>query len=98
MKNRLLTAALLVFCLTANAQNFDFTADIHTKEYDGLTIYLIKTDVVDKEKLECVDSCKISDGMYHFSMMAPDSAYWAVVALPLRTVTSFTHCQNSTVS
>ena len=82
MKNRLLTAALLVFGLTASAQNFDFTADIHTKEYDGLTIYLIKTDVVDKEKLERVDSCKITDGMYHFSMMAPDSAYWAVVALP----------------
>ncbi len=79
---KLLTAALLAFGMTANAQQFDFSADIHTKEYDGLTIYLIKTDVVDKEKRERVDSCKITDGRYRFSMAAPDSAYWAVVALP----------------
>ncbi len=82
MKKNLLAAALLIFGIAASAQTFDFSADIHTRQYDGLTIYLIKKDVVDKEKLERVDSCKIADGRYHFSMAAPDSAYWAVVALP----------------
>ncbi len=82
MKKKLWIAALLACSMTASAQTFDFSADIHTKQYDGLTIYLIKKDVVDKEKSERVDSCKIADGRYHFSLAAPDSVYWAVVALP----------------
>ena len=68
--------------LCASAQTFDFSADIHTHEYDGLTIYLIKNDVVWRDRAIRIDSCKIVGGKYHFSLPAPDSAFVATVALP----------------
>lgn len=82
MKTRYLVFLFAMLGCAVNAQNFNFTCNIHTKEYDGLTIYLLKNDVVDKQKTNKIDSCVIKDGLYHFSVAAPDSACWGVVALP----------------
>jgi len=77
-----ITFILAAMSLCASAQTFDFSADIHTHEYDGLTIYLIKNDVVWRDRAIRIDSCKIVGGKYHFSLPAPDSAFVATVALP----------------
>ena len=82
MKTRYLVFLFAMLGCAVNAQNFNFTSNIHTKEYDGLTIYLLKNDVVDKQKSEKIDSCVIKEGQYHFSVAAPDSACWGMVALP----------------
>lgn len=82
MKTRYLVFLFAMLGCAVNAQNFNFTCNIHTKEYDGLTIYLLKNDVVDKQKSEKIDSCVIKEGQYHFSVAAPDSACWGMVALP----------------
>ena len=82
MKTRYLVFLFAMLGCAVNAQNFNFTCNIHTKEYDGLTIYLLKNDVVDKQKSEKIDSCVIKEGKYHFSVAAPDSACWGMVALP----------------
>lgn len=76
MKTRYLVFLFAMLGCAVNAQNFNFTCNIHTKEYDGLTIYLLKNDVVDKQKSEKIDSCVIKEGKYHFSILAPDSACW----------------------
>lgn len=83
VKRSILTIALLATgCTVANAQFFDFRGDVHTSEYDGLPIYLIKTDVVYRDKAVRVDSCTVKDGKYSFHMAAPERPYVAVVALP----------------
>lgn len=82
MKTRYLVFLFAMLGCAVNAQNFNFTCNIHTKKYDGLTIYLLKNDVVDKQKSEKIDSCVIKEGQYHFSVAAPDSACWGMVALP----------------
>lgn len=82
MKTRYLVFLFAMLGCAVNAQTFNFTCNIHTKEYDGLTIYLLKNDVVDKQKTDKIDSCIIKEGQYHFSILAPDSACWGLVALP----------------
>lgn len=82
MKTRYLVFLFAMLGCAVNAQTFNFTCNIHTKEYDGLTIYLLKNDVVDKQKTDKIDSCVIKEGQYHFSILAPDSACWGLVALP----------------
>lgn len=82
MKTRNLVFLFAMLGCAVNAQTFNFTCNIHTKEYDGLTIYLFKNDVVDKQKTDKIDSCIIKEGQYHFSILAPDSACWGLVALP----------------
>lgn len=82
MKTRNLVFLFAMLGCAVNAQNFNFTCNIHTKDYDGLTIYLLKNDVVDKQKTNKIDSCVIKDRLYHFSVAAPDSACWGLVALP----------------
>lgn len=82
MKTRYLVFLFAMLGCAVNAQTFNFTCNIHTKEYDGLTIYLFKNDVVDKQKTDKIDSCIIKEGQYHFSILAPDSACWGLVALP----------------
>lgn len=82
MKTRYLVFLFAMLGCAVNAQTFNFTCNIHTKEYDGLTIYLFKNDVVDKQKTDKIDSCVIKEGQYHFSVAAPDSACWGMVALP----------------
>ena len=56
MKTRYLVFLFAMLGCAVNAQNFNFTCNIHTKEYDGLTIYLLKNDVVDKQKSEKINS------------------------------------------
>mgnify|MGYP005746567079 CR=1 FL=1 len=73
---------LSVLSLGVQAQTFDFKGNVNTREYDGLIIYLCRNDVVDRDKSEVVDSCKIVDGCYHFIVSAPDSACWGTVVLP----------------
>lgn len=73
---------MAVWSMAAGAQTFDFKADIHTHEYDGLTIYLLRNDVVRRDRETRIDSCRISNGTYSFSLPAPDSAFVATVALP----------------
>lgn len=82
MKTRNLVFLFAMLGCAVNAQTFNFTCNIHTKDYDGLTIYLLKNDVVDKQKTDKIDSCVIKEGQYHFSVAAPDSACWGMVALP----------------
>lgn len=82
MKTRYFVFLFAMLGCAVNAQTFNFTCNIHTKEYDGLTIYLLKNDVVDKQKTDKIDSCIIKEGQYHFSILAPDSACWGLVALP----------------
>ena len=82
MKTSALIVLLAALGCGAKAQTFELTGDIHTQEYDGLHIYLFKHDVVDREKTEKVDSCLVRNGRYHFLVSAPDSACWAMVALP----------------
>ena len=82
MKTTILTTVLLALGLSTQAQTFEMKGDVNTKQFDGLTIYLFKTDVVARDKNVQVDSCKIVNGQYHFSVAAPDSACWALVALP----------------
>ena len=82
MKTTILTSVLLVLGLSVQAQTFEMKGNVNTKQYDGLTIYLLKTDVADRDKNVRVDSCKIENGQYHFSVAAPDSACWALVTLP----------------
>lgn len=82
MKTRNLVFLFAMLGCAVNAQTFNFTCNIHTKDYDGLTIYLLKNDVVDKQKTDKIDSCVIKEGQYHFSVAAPDSACWGLVALP----------------
>lgn len=82
MKTRNLVFLFAMLGCAVNAQTFNFTCNIHTKDYDGLTIYLLKNDVVDKQKTDKIDSCIIKEGQYHFSILAPDSACWGLVALP----------------
>lgn len=82
MKTRYLVFLFAMLGCAVNAQTFNFTCNIHTKEYDGLTIYLLKNDVVDKQKTDKIDNCIIKEGQYHFSILAPDSACWGLVALP----------------
>lgn len=82
MKTRYLVFLFAMLGCAVNAQTFNFTCNIHTKEYDGLTIYLLKNDVVDKQKTDKIDSCIIKEGQYHFFVAAPDSACWGMVALP----------------
>lgn len=82
MKTILLTALAALSGLAAQAQTFDLKADIHTTEYDGLTIYLTGQDVTDRERTVVLDSCRVTNGQYHFSVAAPDSALTAMIALP----------------
>ena len=82
MKTSALIVLLAALGCGAKAQTFELTGDIHTQEYDVLHIYLFKHDVVDREKTEKVDSCLVRNGRYHFLVSAPDSACWAMVALP----------------
>lgn len=82
MKTNALAALFLMLPLGIHAQRFELKGNVHTKEYDGLTIYLNVRDVIDRDKTVRLDSCIIADGQYSFSVAAPDSLCWAVVALP----------------
>lgn len=82
MKKLLLSALLAASTMAAGAQTFHFKGNIHTTEYDGLPIYLIKQDVVFRDQLEKIDSCTVHDGKYSFHVAAPDSAFMATIALP----------------
>lgn len=82
---RLLSTTILLCCIfTVFGQNKNFTLNgyILQHDYDGLYIYLIRNDVVNRLYDQKIDSAKIENGCYHFSFNATETPYVASLALP----------------
>ncbi len=82
---RLLSTTILLCCIFAvfgQNKNFTLNGYISQHDYDGLYIYLIRNDVVNRLYNQKIDSAKIENGCYHFTFNATDTPYVATLALP----------------
>src|SRR5574344_110278 len=85
MRRILLTMIAVCSLMTAYAQSGTFTLNgyIPQHDYDGIYIYLIRNDAVNRACNQKIDSTKIKDGRYHFELNTTSGTpYVASLELP----------------